>query len=84
MPIARLWSRLFRLAAAASLAGAVAVPAQAQVMFGYFHPGIWDHYLALPVYYAFPYIVGFPGHASSGRWVVAGSLQGAAGRLHLP
>jgi hypothetical protein len=91
MPVARLSSRLFRLAAAALLASALAAPARAQVVFSYVYSGVWDHYMALPVYYAFPYTIGFPGHAAGfshhvagGRWLVAAGVRGAAGRLHLP
>jgi hypothetical protein len=84
MPVSRLSSWLFRLAAAAVLAGTIAVPAQARPIFENFYPGGWGRVMALPVDYAFPRTIAFPGHVYGNRLSVAGGLQGALGRLHLP
>jgi hypothetical protein len=82
MPVYRWSSSLLRLAAAAVLASVVVFPSQAQIALGTCSPGAWGYYVALPCY-AFPYAIAYPVHTYSGRWLIAGGLRGAAGRLHL-
>ncbi|HJU17497.1 MAG TPA: hypothetical protein VJ770_13645 [Stellaceae bacterium] len=86
MPVFRLCSSFFRLAAAAVLACAVVVsaqaPAQAQVALGPGYPGAWGYYAALS-YYTYPYAIAFPGYAHPGGWLFSSGLRGAAGRLSL-
>lgn len=89
MPAFRVRSSFFGLAAAALLAGALAVPARAHVGFGHAYVAAWGCY-ATPPYHAcsgHPGAIAFPGHARIGGWLVAGfpfagGVHGAAGRLY--
>lgn len=85
MPVFRWSPLLFRLAAAVLLAGALAVPARAQVVFGQSRLIAWT-YLELP-YYGSSYAVALPGFARAGGWPIPGGpvagVNGALRRLAL-